>query len=129
MIISYFQQSLDILHCVHDLGSLSETRAVCHFIFQLSHFKSQWQFALPTQYRDLVRGVVQLTGSCVAVLSKRSLLKRAIKTMHSSGLLTPEQGPPDRKASKVTVQSTGVDSEEEDAWVTTTPAYQELQSG
>ena len=124
-------QALDVLHCVHDLGSLSETRAVCHFIFQLSRYKSQWQFALPAQHRDLLRAVVQLSGSCVAVLSKRATLKRAVKTMYASGLLPPEQGPPgDKKASKVVIMATGgMECEDDDAWVTTTAAYQELLNG
>ena len=120
-----------MLHCVHDLGSLSETRAVCHLVFQLSHYKSQWQFALPAQHRELLRAVIQLSGSCVAVLSKRATLKRAVKTMYTSGLLPPEQGlPGDRKASKVVIVATGgVECEDDDAWVTTTAAYQELHNG
>ena len=72
---------------------------------------------------------MQLSGSCVAVLSKRSTLKRAVKTMYASGLLPQEQGAPDKKASKVVVLSPGVDSEDDDAWITTTTAYQELQNG
>ncbi|KAL5487078.1 hypothetical protein EMCRGX_G019637 [Ephydatia muelleri] len=124
-------KALDVLHCVRDLGSLSETRAVCHLVFQLSHYKSQWQFALPAQHRELLRAVIQLSGSCVAVLSKRATLKRAVKTMYASGLLPPEQGlPGDRKASKVVIVATGgVECEDDDAWVTTTAAYQELHNG
>ena len=122
-----------------DLSSLKETSCVCQFLSHLSRFKQQWQFSLPSVHTTLLEQVVVLTSSCVALLSNRSNLKQVIKTMNASGVLPQEYGPTAvssagggalgrRGSGRVrTLSASGSRLELDDSWVTTSPAFTELQ--
>ena len=126
-----------------DLSSLKETCCVCQFLSHLSRFKQQWQFSLPSVHTTLLEQVIVLTSSCVALLSNRSNLKQVIKTMNASGVLPQEYGPAAVSSSgggamggalgrqgsgRVrTLSASGNRLELDDSWVTTSPAFTELQ--
>ena len=123
------------------LSSLKETSCVCQFLSHLSRYKQQWQFALPSVHNVLLERVVFLTSSCAALLSNRSNLKQIIKTMNASGVLPQEYGPAalmsvgggggGRQGSgRVrTLSASGSRLEMDDSWVTSSPAFTELQAG
>lgn len=127
-----------------DLSSLKETSCVCQFLSHLSRYKQQWQFSLPSVHSLLLERVVYLTCSCSALLVNCSNLKQVIKTMNASGVLPQEYGPATllsmgtggggvggvgrQGSGRVrTLSASGSRLELDDSWVTSSPAFQELQ--
>lgn len=120
-----------------DLSSLKETSCVCQFLSHLSRYRQQWQFSLPSVHSVLIERVVFLTSSCAALLSNRSNLKQIVKTMNASGVLPQEYGPAALLAGGGmarqgsgrirTLSASGSRLELDDSWVTSSPAFQELQ--
>ena len=133
------QQALNLYEMLKDLSSLKETSCVCQLLSHLSRFKQQWQFSLPSVHATLLERVVYLTSSCAALLSNRSNLKQVVKTMNASGVLPQEYGPAAlmtaggvarQGSGRVrTLSTSGSRLELDDSWVTTSPAFQELQDG
>ena len=113
---------------------------MCQFLSHLSRYKQQWQFSLSSVHSLLLEGVVYLTSSCAVLLFNRSNLKQVIKTMNASGVLPQEYGPAallsvgtGRGGGGVgrvrTLSASGSRLELDDSWVTSSPAFQELQDG
>ena len=126
-----------------DLSSLKETSCVCQFLSLLSRYKQKWQFSLPSVHAVLLERVVHLTSSSAALLSNRSNLKQVVKNMNASGALPQEYGPAAlldggkegggagrRSSGRMrTVSASGSRLDLDDSWVTSSPAFAELQDG